>query len=79
MSGFTVSNVIEVLVFLTALLSGYIKLQTKIKELEMRIISMEHDFASQEKHDEKVMQKLDDISNQIMQVRIQMENKQDRS
>lgn len=79
MTGFTISNIIEVLFFLTAVLAGYVKLQTKIKELEMRIISMEHNFALREVRDEKVIEKLDSISEQISEVKVQLANKQNRA
>lgn len=78
MAQVTASQVLELLIFLGGLAALWIKYQIKMKELEMRIISIEQKMQIVEKQDDKILEKLDHISEQITGIKIEMQNKEDR-
>jgi len=72
------SDILEIVVFAGALIGVWVRLQTKLKELDMRMAAMEQKDKHDDNQNEKVMKKLDHISEQIFEVKIQLNNKQDR-
>jgi septal ring factor EnvC (AmiA/AmiB activator) len=70
--------VIQLLLFAGAIVGIYVRMQTKLKELDMRMSAIEQEVAHTQKQDDKIMVKLDQISEQIFEVKIQLNNKQDR-
>ena len=73
------SDILEIVVFAGALIGVWVRLQTKLKELDMRMAAMEQNISHVEKQDDKIMDKLEHISEQIHEVKIQLNNKQDRN
>ncbi len=64
-------NFLTVIMIVAGGIGGYVKLMTKIKELEIRLNSVE-------KQDDKIINKLDLIAEAISEIKIEMQNKQDR-
>lgn len=54
-----------------ALIGIYLNIRLKLRELEIRVTSVEN-------HDKAIMRKLEQIGEGIHEIKIQMENKQDR-
>lgn len=61
----------QAIAILVGLVSIYVKVSLKLKELEIRV-------AVVEKHDDQINKKLDTICNQLNALTIQLQNKQDR-
>jgi hypothetical protein len=61
----------QAIAVLTVVISFYVRTTTKLRELELRINLAE-------KQDHQVLEKLIEISTQITDLRIEMQNKQDR-
>jgi energy-converting hydrogenase Eha subunit H len=61
----------QAVAILIGLVSIYVKVSLKLKELEIRV-------AVVEKHDDQINKKLDTICNQLNALSIQLQNKQDR-
>jgi hypothetical protein len=61
----------QAIAILIGLVSIYVKVSLKLKELEIRV-------AVVEKHDDQINKKLDTICNQLNALSIQLQNKQDR-
>jgi hypothetical protein len=61
----------QAIAILIGLVSIYVKVSLKLKELEIRV-------AVVEKHDDQINKKLDTICNQLNALTIQLQNKQDR-
>lgn len=74
----TTNELIEIFIALGALIGVYVKLQTKIKELDMKMIALEAKIISSEKQDDRIMDKLDEITDSLTELKIQINNKQDR-
>lgn len=73
------SDLVEILLFFGALITLWVRLQTKLKELDMRMAAMERDLKHVESQDDRIMDKLEEISAQVQDVKIQLVNKQDRA
>lgn len=78
MEQFTVGGVLEVLAFSGALITAYVRLQMKIKEIEMNILAINEKLKSVEKQDDKIMEKLDKIFGEINEIKLQMQLKVDK-
>lgn len=65
------NNIIEILSFIGGLLAIWINLTSKVKELEIRVNQMEGS-------NKQIMDKLDDIYKLTTNIRIDLQNKQDR-
>ncbi|MBM3417429.1 MAG: hypothetical protein FJY17_00735 [Bacteroidetes bacterium] len=61
----------QAVIILTGLVSIYLKVSLKLKELEIRVVVVE-------KQDDQISRKLDNITNQLNTLSIQLQNKQDR-
>ncbi len=61
----------QAIAILIGLVSIYVKVSLKLKELEIRVSVVE-------KHDDQINKKLDTICNQLNALTIQLQNKQDR-
>lgn len=66
------SNVLEIFGFGITVVVGWSKMQVKIKELEVRL-------NAQEKNDNRIMEKLDRIGEDINDIKLDLQNKQDRA
>ena len=71
MEHLTVMEIIAFLGLSGTMIGGYVKLMTKIRELEIRLTHVE-------KQDDKILAKLDSIEEKINNVNIQIQNKQDK-
>jgi uncharacterized protein YoxC len=69
---------IQFLILTGALIGVWVRLQTKLKEIDMRMTAMEQEMKHADSQNEQVMKKLDRISEQIFEVKLQLNNKQDR-
>lgn len=78
MYNLNVAQVFQFFVFAGGIVGIYVKMQTKLKELDIRILNIESEITHAIKQDEKIMDKLESISNQINDIKIQLQNKQDR-
>lgn len=72
------SQLSQLLVMLGALTYHWIKTQTKLKELELRIAMLGQRLTSVEKIDDKILEKLDALSEQINSLKIDIIQKQDK-
>lgn len=61
----------QAVTILIGLISIYVKVSLKMKELEIRVSVVE-------KQDDQISKKLDTIANQIQSLLVQLQNKQDR-
>lgn len=61
----------QAITILIGLISIYVKVSLKLKELEVRVSVVE-------KQDDQISHKLDKITNQLQTLSIQLQNKQDR-
>ena len=61
----------QAIAILTGLIGIYVKVSLKLKELEVRVSVVE-------KQDDQISRKLDVIANQLTNLSIQLQNKQDR-
>ena len=61
----------QAIAILIGLISIYVKVSLKLKELEIRVSVVE-------KQDDQISRKLDTIANQLNALSIQLQNKQDR-
>lgn len=66
-----VETIIAIMGLAGAMIGGYVKLMTKIKELEIRL-------AQVEKQDDKILEKLESIAEDIGDIKIEMQNKVNR-
>jgi uncharacterized protein YoxC len=69
---------IQFLILTGALIGVWVRLQTKLKEIDMRMTAMEQEMKHADSQNDQVMKKLDRISEQIFEVKLQLNNKQDR-
>lgn len=74
----TLSNFIEIFIFLGGIVGVWISNQTKLKELEIRMLALEKNIRDVEKQDNKIMDKLETISDKINELKIELTNKVDR-
>jgi len=66
------SNVLEIFGFGVTVVIGWSKMQVKIRELEVRLHAME-------KNDNRIMEKLERIGEDINDIKLDLQNKQDRT
>ena len=82
MQHFELGNIIELLVFVAALIGVYVKLQVKMKEFEMKLIALEARVKHVEAQDEKIMDKLDEMSmsinEKLMDIKLELQTKQNK-
>ena len=72
------SMVIQLLVVLGGLAGVWNRVQVKLRELDMKLLLLETRINSVEKIDEKILDKLDQISEQLSDLKIELNNKQDK-
>lgn len=82
MDKFSISGIIEVLFFITALVGVYVKLQVKMKEFEMKMIALEARMKHVEQQDEKIMEKLQEmnesLNEKLMDIKLELQTKQSK-
>ncbi len=71
--------VIEVLLFGGTLVGVYVHIRTKLKELDMRLRMMEERIKLVEKQDDKILEKLDAMTEHIMNIKVELQNKLNKS
>jgi len=71
-SEINLSNVLKIFGFGITIVVGFVKMQVKIKELEVRL-------NNQEKNDNRIMEKLERIGDDINDIKLDLQNKQDRA
>jgi hypothetical protein len=71
-------DIIELLLFAAAIAGVYVRLQVKLKELDMKIIALELRVTKTEQEDHDFYKKLDQIMNLLTEIRIEVTKKQDR-
>lgn len=76
---FISSQLMQFLILVGGLVSVWVKTQTKLRELDIKIVGIENKIAAVEKQDDKIMEKLEHISEQLNQLKIDLNNKQDRA
>jgi hypothetical protein len=57
----------------------YVKVSIKLKELDIRQGVVENRVLGVEKQDNVIIEKLDDIKDDVSQIRVDMQNKQNRA
>ena len=68
----TPDTILAALTLLFLMIGGYVKIMSKIKELEIRISTVE-------KQDDKILTKLDEIVEKVNEIKIDLQNKQDKN
>ena len=71
-------DIIELLLFAAAIAGVYVRLQVKLKELDMKIIALELRVTKTEQEDHELYKKLDQIMNLLTEIRIEVTKKQDK-
>lgn len=71
-SQITPDTILAALTLLFLMIGGYVKIMSKIKELEIRISTVE-------KQDDKILTKLDEIVEKVNEIKIDLQNKQDKN
>lgn len=69
--GLLIFLISQAVALLIGMIGIYVKISIKIKELELRVRVVE-------KQDSTIINKLDNLGNQLTDMRVMMENKQDR-
>lgn len=72
------AQVWQIILTVAAILYHWYATMSKLKELEIRLVALEQRLNAVEKVDDKIMEKLEAISNQINELRIDLNNKQDK-
>lgn len=72
------SQVLAVIGMLGGLVGVWVNTQTKIKEIEIRMISLEKSIAHVESQDSRIEEKIDNIYAKLEKVMIALEKKQDK-
>ena len=72
------SQVLAVLGMLGGIVGVWVNTQTKIKEIEIRMISLEKSIAHVESQDSRIEEKIDNIYAKLEKVMIALEKKQDK-
>lgn len=79
---FSIGLIIQILLFGAAIVGIYVKLQIKMKEIEMKLIALEARVNHVEVQDEKIMNKLDEmydsINEKLTDIKIELQNKQNK-
>lgn len=78
MVSLTLGSLIQIIALVGGMIAGYVSLQIRIKELEMKIMSINERMANVEKQDDKIMEKLDKIFEEINALKVQMQLKADK-
>lgn len=71
-------DIIELLLFAATIAGVYVRLQVKLKELDMKIIALELRVTKAEQEDHELYKKLDQIMTLLTEIRIEVTKKQDR-
>lgn len=71
-------QVLQILAIIGGGIAIYVKMQTKLKELEIRMAQLEKSVEHNDKQDDLILQKLEDIKDQITELKVEMQNKQDK-
>jgi hypothetical protein len=71
-------DIVELLLFAAAIAGVYVRLQVKLKELDMKIIALELRVTKTEQEDHEFNKKLDQIMSLLTEIRIEVTKKQDR-
>ena len=71
-SQITPDTILAALTLLFLMIGGYVKIMSKIKELEIRMSTVE-------KQDDKILTKLDEIVEKVNEIKIDLRNKQDKN
>lgn len=78
MEDISLSGVLEVLAFAGTMITVYIKIQIKIKEIEMNIMRINEKMTFAEKQDDKILERLDKIFDEITTMKIELIQKADK-
>jgi hypothetical protein len=72
------SQVISVLSLLGGIVAVWVNTQTKLKEVEIKLMSLEKQLENSTLRDGTLEKKLDTIFSKLEKIQIQLQNKQDR-
>jgi hypothetical protein len=72
------SQVISVLSLLGGIVAVWVNTQTKLKEVEIKLMSLEKQLENSSLRDGTLEKKLDIIFSKLEKIQIQLQNKQDR-
>lgn len=75
---FNVNGLLQLVAIVGGFLGVWIRTQMKLKELDLRLATLEFRLNSVEKIDEKIWDKLTDISDAINELKIEINNKQNK-
>lgn len=74
----TIGNIIQIFLFAGAIIGVYVRAQVKQKELEMKIKTLEDRTTRVEQEDHHIYKKLDQITQMLTDIKVQLANKLDR-
>jgi flagellar capping protein FliD len=77
-SGINITNIVEIFGFLAMLVGIYNRMTVKLKEQEMKIIALEQRLSKAEQEDHFLYKKLDEIMKMLTEIKIELQQKQDR-
>ena len=72
------SQVIAVLSLLGGIVAVWVNTQTKLKEIEMRVVAIEKMGEQAERIDERIEKKLDELQRDINKLFVMLQNKADK-
>lgn len=77
-SGINITNIVEIFGFAAMLVGIYNRMTVKLKEQEMKIMAMEKRLQDAEQEDHYIYKKLDQITDMLTDIKIDITKKQDR-
>lgn len=77
-SEINITNIVEIFGFAAALVGIYVRMQVKAKEQEMKTVALEQRLTKAEQEDHFIYKKLDDIMKMLTEIKIELQQKQDR-
>lgn len=79
MQDINITNIIEIFLFAGAIIGVYVRGQVKQKEMDMKIKNLEERCARVEQEDHHIYKKLEQITIMLMEIKVELANKLDRS
>lgn len=78
-SGINITNIIEIVGFAAMLVGIYNRMSVKLKEQEMKVVALEQRLQSAEQEKHHIYKKLDQITEMLTDIKIELKEKQDRA
>jgi hypothetical protein len=74
-----ITNIVEIFVFAATIVGVHVRNQVKQKEMEMKILALEQRLQAAEQDNHHIYKKLDQITDMLIEIKIELQRKQDRA